>query len=172
MITLTGPTLTTDRLTLRLPRPSDFAAFTAFQNSPRAAARGWQMDPAAQERFWFSQFGHWVTHGFGWFVMERKTDGAPLGYVGLVQAHGRPAPEIGWTIWQADAEGQAYAHEAARAVLDHTFGTLGWDGVDAYIAPDNTRSQALAQRLGAQRGGDWTTGDGAIEQVWHLRRSA
>lgn len=171
-VTFSGPRLDTERLTLRVPHPSDFPAFEAFQTSARAADRGWQMEPAALERFWHSQFGHWITHGFGWFVMERKTDAAPLGYVGLVHTQDRPEPETGWTIWRDDAVGQGYAFEAARAVLSFAFDTLGHDSVPAYVGKTNARSRSLAQRLGAVADGEWTTPAGDIEDIWRIRRPA
>ena len=43
------------------------------------------------------------------------------------------------------------AAEAARAVLAHVFGTLGWTTAVSYISPQNARSIALAERLGAVR---------------------
>lgn len=172
MISFTGPTLSTERLTLRVPQAGDFPAFAAFQASDRAAARGWTMDEPALRDFWHKQFGHWVMHGFGWFVMERKSDGAPLGFVGLLHPAQHPEPEIAWTIWPDVAEGHGYAFEGAQAVLGHAFETLDWDSVPSYIAPDNTRSAALAKRLGAQQDGTWVTPNGNTVDVWRHRRAA
>ncbi|TMV69267.1 GNAT family N-acetyltransferase, partial [Thioclava sp. BHET1] len=59
--------------------------------------------------------------------------------------------EMGWSLWSAEGEGRGYAREAARAVIAHAFGPLGWDTAVSYIAPDNARSIALAERLGAIR---------------------
>jgi RimJ/RimL family protein N-acetyltransferase len=48
------------------------------------------------------------------------------------------------------AEGQGFAFEAARATVAHAFRDLGWDTAVSYIDPDNARSIALAERLGAR----------------------
>ncbi len=48
-----------------------------------------------------------------------------------------------------DGEGNGIATEAARACVAHAYDTLGWDTVVSYIDPDNARSIALAERLGA-----------------------
>lgn len=164
-ITLTGPRLETERLILRLPQASDFPAFEAFQNGPRAAERGWQMDKPALHDFWHKQFGRWVMLGYGWFVIERRSDAAALGFVGIGAPADAPEPEIGWTIWRDDAVGQGYAFEAARAVLRFAFDTLGLASIPSYITADNTRSAALAQRLGAVRDGTTLSG-GQPCDIW------
>ncbi len=48
----------------------------------------------------------------------------------------------------------------ARAVLGWAYGDLGLSTLVSYIHPDNTRSVALAERLGAKRDGFWTTPSG------------
>lgn len=172
MISFSGPTLQTERLTLRVPQSTDYGAFEAFQTSARAAALGWQMDETALQVFWHKQFGHWVMLGFGWFVMERRADGAAIGYVGLQQPVGQPEPELGWTIWPDEAQGCGYAFEGAQTVLSYAYDTLGYDTLPSFIAPDNTRSAALAQRLGARKDGTWTNQRGRIIDLWRHRRAA
>jgi RimJ/RimL family protein N-acetyltransferase len=58
-------------------------------------------------------------------------------------------PELGWTLWSAAHEGKGYAHEAAVAARAHAYSVLGWTTAVSYIDPDNARSIALAERLGA-----------------------
>ena len=50
------------------------------------------------------------------------------------------------------AEGKGYALEAAVASIDFAFDELGWPRVDHIIDEGNTRSQALAERLGSRAG--------------------
>ena len=64
---------------------------------------------------------------------------------------GWPEREIGWSVWRADAEGKGFAYEAATAARAHAFTALGWDTAVSYIDPENTRSIALAERMGASR---------------------
>jgi RimJ/RimL family protein N-acetyltransferase len=97
---------------------------------------------------------HFSVHGFGLWAIERRDDGALLGYAGLqvvpFDAPFTPAIEIGWRMART-AWGQGYATEAARAAIDDGFERLNVDGIVAFTVPDNTRSEALMQRLGMQR---------------------
>jgi RimJ/RimL family protein N-acetyltransferase len=55
--------------------------------------------------------------------------------------------EIGWTI-HPDFAGQGYMTEAAGALLEIAFGTLGLHRVFAQLDPRNDPSIALCRRLG------------------------
>lgn len=143
------PVLETDRLTLRAPQASDWDAFAAFLGDDRSQFIG---GPLSRDRAWRSFghiIGHWVLRGFGLFVFCDKTTGAPLGIAGPYFPEGWAEREIGWSVLSAEAEGQGYAREAAIAARAHAFATLGWTTAVSYIAPDNSRSIALAKRLGA-----------------------
>ena len=48
-------------------------------------------------------------------------------------------------------EGQGYATEAATAMRDWAFETLGIKTLVSYVDPDNAASAAVAMRLGANR---------------------
>jgi RimJ/RimL family protein N-acetyltransferase len=60
--------------------------------------------------------------------------------------------EIGW-IFHPDAGGRGYASEAARAVIDLCFTTLGAHRVVAKLDPRNDPSARLAGRLGMRHEG-------------------
>ena len=145
--TVTIPTLTTARLTLRAPEARDFEAYAAYRASARTEHVG---GPQTRDAAW-GQFcaliGQWHLRGYGrWLVADRETD-APLGVVGLFYPEGWPEPEIGWTVF-ADAEGKGIAHEAALASRTYAYDTLGWTTVISMVSLANTRSVALARRLG------------------------
>ncbi len=142
------PVLTTERLTLRAPAPQDADAFVAFYGTERSRFVGGPMEARAAWNFFGTEIGHWVLRGFGMFTVTRRDDGTPLGIVGHWFPPNWPEREIGWVLTEA-AEGQGIAHEAARACVDHAYGVLGWDTIVSYIDPANTRSIALAERLGA-----------------------
>ena len=93
--------------------------------------------------------GHWDLLGYGMFSVVPKHDREPVALVGLLRPEGWPEGEIAWNILMPAAEGQGFAAEAARAARGHAFGTLGWSTAVSYIGPDNDRSIALAQYLGA-----------------------
>ncbi|MEM7489747.1 MAG: GNAT family N-acetyltransferase [Pseudomonadota bacterium] len=160
------PTLTTDRLTLRAPRLDDFEAHAAFRASDRSAFVG---GPGPRDRSWahFAALaGQWVLRGYGrWVVADRATD-APLGIVGLHHPDDWPEPELAWTLYE-DGEGRGLAQEAALAARAHAYGTLGWTTLMSFVDPANTRSMALARRLGCTPDG---THDHPTFGTFHVMR--
>lgn len=145
------PVLTTDRLILRAPQARDWPHWHAFALSDRAAHIGGPYTDATAWRAFGHVIGMWVLRGFGSFAITAKGDDTAIGMCGPWQPYDWPEREIGWTIWSPQAEGRGIAHEAALAARAFAFTTLGWDTAVSYIDPDNDRSIALAERLGAVR---------------------
>ncbi len=162
--TLPIPELETQRLVLRAPREKDFEAHAAFMSSDRAKYVGGPQNRYDAWRGFCGGLGHWVLRGYGmWLVADKKTDAA-LGRIGFIFHEGWDEPELGWHIFNG-AEGKGYAFEAARAA--RAFGAQEYklDGVISYIDPDNTRSAALATRLGATHESDRVFFDKPC-QIW------
>lgn len=147
------PILTTERLILRAPAASDWPHWLEFHMSDRARFIGGGAKTKASDswRAFGHIIGHWVMRGWGSFVFTLKNDDTALGMTGPWFPEGWPEHEIGWTVWTAKAEGKGYVREAATAARAYAFDTLGWKTAVSYIAPDNARSIALAERLGAVR---------------------
>lgn len=143
------PVLHTDRLILRPPVADDLAGFTAYRMSDRARHSGGPSSDVEAWQLFAMIMGHWQLLGFGLWTVTLK-DGRAIGSVGCLFPAGWPEREIGWHIWNAADEGKGYAFEAANAALDHAFGALGWESAASFIAPANTASRALAERLGAR----------------------
>ncbi|KRW96056.1 GNAT family N-acetyltransferase [Paracoccus sp. MKU1] len=149
------PLLATERLVLRAPQAGDWPAWRDFATGERARWIGGPMvEPGQAWRAFGHIVGHWVLRGFGSFVVTDRDSGAPLGSVGPWFPDGWPEHELGWTLWTAEAEGRGIAHEAALAARDFAARRLGWTSAVSYILPANTRSVALAERLGALRDPD------------------
>lgn len=94
-------------------------------------------------------------HGVGFWALERKADGAFLGFAGLNLIGHAHLPifgqwEVGWRLRRA-AWGQGYASEAGAAALAHGFGVQKLERILAYTAVTNTPSEAVMQRLGMRR---------------------
>jgi len=142
--------LQTERLTLRHLNPSDWAAYRDFYLSDRAPAVGGQDDLGKAWRIFAAQLGQWQIHGFGMWAVTLKGSDTAVGIVGPWFPADWPEREIGWMIFAPELEGKGYAHEAATAAIIHAYETLGWKTAVSYIAPDNNRSIALAERLGAR----------------------
>jgi RimJ/RimL family protein N-acetyltransferase len=142
--------LHTDRLTLRAPQASDWPAFRDFLRSDRAHfIRPDDIDDGKIWRAFGHVIGMWVLRGYGSFVYTLTGSDKPLGLTGPWFPEGWPEREIGWTVWDAASEGKGIVREAAHAARAYAYGTLGWDTAVSYIDPANSRSIALAVRLGA-----------------------
>ena len=148
---MTATRLTTERLTLRAPEPVDKAAYVAFYTSPRRARTGTLLTKDVARQRFAGDCAHWQAKGYGRFVVADRATGDILGMVGPHQPADYPEAEIAWHLWHDSAEGRGYAYEAARAAQTHAFSTLGWTTAVSYIDPANTRSIALAERLGCAR---------------------
>ena len=159
------PVVTTDRLTLRAPRVSDFDAYAAIFTSDRAV----YMDgPYDRERAWldFCQaVASWVLRGVGLYTITRTDTQAIAGFLFLWQEFGDPEPEIGWVLCE-DAEGNGYATEAAAAILPMALVQFGPGGLVSYIDGGNAASARVAMRLGAVRDTAAEARHGIDCQIW------
>lgn len=144
-----APRLETERLILRGPEKADAPAVMAFLRDP-VRSEGFGHIPQQGEAWrWFAMnVGHWHWHGFGYFVIEDRTTGAPAGISGVWFPEMWPEPELGWVVFDG-YEGKGVAFEAATRVREYAYTDLGLDTLTSNILPFNTRSKALATRLGA-----------------------
>ena len=145
------PVLHTERLILRAPTLADWPSLEPLWTSQRAVFIG---GPYNDEDAWldFCQvMAGWVLRGVSGWALEHRDTGETLGLVGLFFDFGDPCLDLGWLLTDA-AEGNGYAFEAAVAARDYGHKTLGLRGLVSFIAPENTRSIALATRLGATPG--------------------
>lgn len=143
------PVIETERLRLRGPSLDDLDAETAFYATERSEFVG---GPKTRNEVWrllAALMGHWVFRGYGFWGVEEKATGAYCGRVGLWCPLEWPEPEIGWSLMDG-FEGRGYAQEAALAARAHAYGTLGWTTAISLIDRENTRSKALATRIGAR----------------------
>lgn len=150
-------TLETKRLILRPIGPDHLEAYTKFHASHRAVQRGWQKNAVESWRGLARGIGHHALRGFGWLVATERSTGALVGQFGPIRPEGQPENELAWTIWEDKFEGKGFAHEATEATRNFAFNILGWKTAVSYIHPDNHRSIALAERLGAKPDGMWLT---------------
>ena len=159
------PTLATERLVLRAPAATDLQTYTDFCISDRSVGVGGPFTAGDAFHKLSAIIGHWSLRGYGlWMIADKQTN-APLGIVGPFYPVGWPEPEIAWTVFKA-AEGRGIAYEAAQAARTYVYDTLGWETVISCTTPDNTRSIALAQRMGALRDGSFHSADYGELYVW------
>lgn len=150
-------TITSANVYLRPPRLSDAGAFHAAVRASTALHRGWTSAPGTPARYAkfvqrYANRSKDPTHA-GFLVFRREDDAlvgvynfseivrgafqsAYLGYFGFVPL-----------------AGQGLMSEGLAAALDIAFGKLKLHRVEVNIQPNNTRSLALATRLGFTREG-------------------
>lgn len=154
------PTLETERLILRPLRESDTAAYAEMLADPDVAHfLTADQQPLAAQDSWRQVamlLGHWALRGFGmWAVAERERPDVFLGRLGPYHPEGWPDFEIGWALARP-AWGRGYATEGGAAAMRYAFEVLKRPRVISLIDPANTRSIAVAERLGEQRtGAQW-----------------
>ena len=147
--------LETDRLVLRDWREADWEPF--FTGTNTAEGMAWLGGVMAADRMAWQRArleGYARDHGHTFWVVERKEDGALLGFCGLKRANQEGAPlgdfEVGWRL-REDAWGKGYAKEAAQASLEQAFLVHDAPHVIALTVLGNTGSWGLMVRLGMER---------------------
>ncbi len=145
----------TDRLILRGWRDGDVDPFHAMGNDPDVMRYlGPPMSRADAESAADRQNGLIASHGHCFWAVERKADGAFLGFCGI-----KPGPEgtpivgeleIGWRL-RRDAWGCGYAREAAAAVIAWAWINTDAPEIAAITVEGNANSWGLMLRLGMAR---------------------
>lgn len=146
------PEVRTARLLLRAPRIEDFATYADILCGPRAAHVG---GPLSRPDAWadFTNYvAGWMLHGHGSWTITDTRGRDVIGFVMVGLEPGDHEPELGYLMTEA-AEGNGYAFEAATEARTFALSTLRLPSLVSYIAPGNTRSIALAEKLGAVRDG-------------------
>jgi ribosomal-protein-alanine N-acetyltransferase len=147
----------TDRLWLRPFAPRDRDAFVALNADPEVMHHFPATLTAAETDAMLARIAaRWQSDGISFAAVERLSDGAFLGMVGIAVVYEvSPALdgglEIGWRLARAHW-GQGYATEAARAWLAE--GLARADRVVAFTARPNRASQAVMGRIGMHRAPD------------------
>lgn len=144
----TIPVIETERLILREPQDQDFDAIVRFAASDRTQFVGGKQSSWEAWRGHLATIGHWVTRGYGMWIVEDRETGQPAGRVGFLNHVGWQEPELGWQVFEG-FEGRGIAYEAALAAREAGARHFGLNGVISYIHRDNIRSLKLAARLGA-----------------------
>jgi len=145
----------TDRLILRSWRDADVAPFHAMCNDPEVMRYlGPLMSLADAQAAGERQNGFIASYGYCFWAIERKADGAFLGFCGI-----KPGPEgtplhdkaeIGWRL-RRDAWGAGYAREAAEASIAWGWTHTAAPEILAMTNIGNVRSWGLMERLGMTR---------------------
>ncbi|MEV4642209.1 GNAT family protein [Actinoplanes sp. NPDC049548] len=141
---------------LRRFRLEDAAALAAYRSDPAVARyQSWTSPYSLDKARYAVQTMVAADPGQpGWFqyAVELADEETLMGDVGVNLADNLRQAEIGYTLaprWQ----GQGYATEAVRAVVDHLFRVRGLHKVSAECDARNSASARLLERVGFAREG-------------------
>lgn len=156
-MTVTIPTLETERLLLRANQAADLPAFEAmWQNPDFYRFLGGQ--PLPRPEVWtkmLRSLGMWHLMGYGYWGVEEKSSGQFIGGVGFAewQRDITPSlagfPEAGWVL-APHAHGRGYGTEAMRALMAWGDAHLPERRTVCLIDHTNAPSLRLAAKLGYQ----------------------
>jgi RimJ/RimL family protein N-acetyltransferase len=142
--------LQTERLRLRHMTLDDAEFMLGLLNDPGwhrfIGDRGIRTVEGAREHILKGPMAMVARLGFGFYLVERKTDGQPLGLCGLAKRDFLEDVDIGYAFLP-EYGGQGYALEAATGVLEHAR-ALGLTRLVATVVPENDASIRLLEKLG------------------------
>ncbi|HEX7498515.1 MAG TPA: GNAT family N-acetyltransferase [Candidatus Limnocylindrales bacterium] len=150
-----GPTLTTERLVLRRWLESDRAPLANLNADPEVMRHF--LRPLSREEsdaFVDRIEARFEERGYGLWAVERREDGAFLGFTGLAyqtfEAPFTPCVEVGWRL-DRFAWGHGYASEAAREALRFGFDEARLDEIVSFTSTGNVASVRVMERIGMHR---------------------
>ena len=154
-----GPTLITERLTLRRWRAEDRRPFAAMNSDPAVMEfLPGQLTAEQSDAFADRSDALFDQVGYGLWAVEVRGAEPFVGYVGLrpfsqddpTALPFAPGVEIGWRlaygVW-----GRGYAPEGARACLEFGFTHVGLEEIVSFTSVVNERSQRVMEKIGLHR---------------------
>lgn len=158
--------LQTKRCFVRETVPEDAEAFYEIYGEPSVTRYMEGLSPdAEQEKQYINDYIDKIYSFYDcgiWTIIKDDTDEI-IGRAGLTFREGYEDPEIGFVIgvpWQ----GQGYAEEVCRAILEYGRTELGFTTVQAFVRPENQASLSLCKKLGFE-----TVGEVMLEKAVHRR---
>lgn len=149
-MTLSPPTLETERLRLRPLVAEDADALHRIQSDPEHMRYYPHPFSSDETDAWITRVvERYERDGFGLLAVDDRETGEFLGNVGpMVQLVDEiDEVELGWSITPARSR-QGIATEAAIACRDWVFDVVGADHVISMILPANEPSRGVARNLG------------------------
>jgi RimJ/RimL family protein N-acetyltransferase len=179
---MTAPRLVTDRLVLRPWRPDGdadvAAAYDLYRREEVVRFLGATPQVDASPEVTRDRLVRYVQRSVeepdGLGVLAIEADGRAIGTALLTRLPDGDGVqtddvEVGWHL-HPDHWGHGYATEAARALLEHGFATLGLAEIHAVAYADNHPSLAVMQRIGMTRQGSTDRWYGVTMDWWRAAR--
>lgn len=140
-----------ERITLRTVEPDDGEFLRRWHNDP--AIRNGLMFTMPQNREQVSSFIETDDENDEWLNLLICLDEEPIGVVELNEIRYRRGELVCWLI--PEQQGDGYATEAVSLLIDHAFDVLGLHRVYGRTLGYNAGSQALLERLGFSKEGEF-----------------
>lgn len=146
----------TERLTLRLPRHSDFQNWANLRSESMEFLTPWEPSWASDhlKRRSFTNRVYWAQRSINSgnalpLFLERRGDGALLGAITLDNIRRGPAQAgtLGYWMGQRHAR-QGYMRESIFALVHYAFSTLDLSRIEAACLPENTASRGVLEGSG------------------------
>ncbi|QSQ15218.1 GNAT family N-acetyltransferase [Myxococcus landrumensis] len=145
--------LETERLILRKIAREDAPFILGLLNDPSwlrfIGDRGVRTLEGAEDYITNVPQAQYARHGFGLYLVERKSDGVPVGMSGLLKRDSLEHVDVGYALMPS-FWGQGYAREAVSAVLEQGRRDYGLKRVAAIVSNDNATSIKLLEKMGFQ----------------------
>lgn len=141
----------TERLILRYLTEDDADFFMRLANTPAwlkyIGDRNIHNIEASAKYMRDGSIKSYKEKGFGFYMVELKETGEPLGVSGLIKRETLDDVDIGFAF-MPEAEGKGYGFESANAVMDFARNNLKLKRIIAITDQENKRSIKLLEKLG------------------------
>jgi [ribosomal protein S5]-alanine N-acetyltransferase len=142
----------TPRIKVREFQPSDAEQAFAFYGDSNlftyvSQGNAWATE-ADKSRVIDSHTRYYSTHpGFGFWAIEEKVAGIPIGHIVVKPLEESSEVELGWMI-AASWQKRGYATEAAHGAVDYAFKNLKLKEIFAICEPANLASIRVMEKCG------------------------
>lgn len=146
-----------ERLIYRKVSENDFEVIAAIMRDPDVRKVWEQSFTDADIRGWIArrQAGY-CSNGIDYLLAVHRATQEAVGQIGLLREHiaGEDVWGIGYILLRR-FQGNGYATEGARTMMDYAFHTLHAPKIVCDIRPTNTASIAVAKRIGMTETGSF-----------------
>lgn len=143
--------ITTERLTLRKIKQSDYEEMKIILQDEKLMLVGWGKTYSDEEvQVWIDKITEqYEDFGYSYYLAVEKSTNVVIGIMGIlpVSIKGTDYIEIAYILKQ-EFWGKGYAIEGIKACVDYIFNVLNADKYIAQVIPENTSSSKIAEKLG------------------------
>lgn len=145
----------TPRLLLRDWKKEDIPSFTAMNSDPTVMKYFLKrLDKKESLEFYNKIQEEFLMYGYGLYAVEKKENGAFIGYTGFhnitFDVDFAPGVEIGWRL-RHEEWNQGFATEAAKACFEYAKKHLPFRTIWSFTSLPNKSSEKVMQKIGMER---------------------